>query len=155
MGRLTVDTPLGPVRLACDGGRLVRIGIGEAGRAEDRPDALAEEAARQIAAYFSGDLRRFDLPLGSAAGAFQARVREAMLAIPYGGRAGYGQLAAALGTAPRAVGLACARNPLPIVVPCHRVLGSAGLGGYSGGSGLETKRRLLEHEAANGHDHIR
>ena len=70
-----------------------------------------------------------------------------MLAIPFGGKAGYGQLAAAIGSAPRAVGQACGRNSLPIIVPCHRVLGANGIGGYSGGAGLATKRWLLDHEA--------
>jgi methylated-DNA-[protein]-cysteine S-methyltransferase len=150
MGRLTVATPLGPVRLASAGGRLAGIAIGPSGGQADAPDDVCADAARQIDAYFSNRLRRFDLPLAPAATAFQARVRAAMLNIPFGETASYGRLAAALGTAPRAVGLACARNPLPIVVPCHRVLGAAGLGGYSGGAGPDTKRRLLALEAGCG-----
>jgi methylated-DNA-[protein]-cysteine S-methyltransferase len=148
MGRVTVDSPLGPVTLAADSGRLTSVGLGGPPAEGEGPDPVLIEAARQIDAYFAQKLQVFDLPLGPAATDFQQRARAAMLAIAYGETASYGQLAAALGTAPRAVGLACARNPLPIIVPCHRVLGAAGsLGGYSGGAGLETKRWLLAHEA--------
>ena len=145
MARLTVNTPLGPLALASDRDRLTGIGFGRARDGDS--DALLAEAARQFIAYFSGKLRVFDLPLAPAASPFQERVRAAMLAIPYGGRAAYGQLAVAIGSAPRAIGQACGRNPLPIVVPCHRVLGADGIGGYSGGAGLATKQWLLDHEA--------
>ena len=145
MARLTLDTPLGPLALASDGERLIGVGFGST--LDNSDDVVLAEAARQFTAYFLGKLWLFDLPLAPAASSFQQRVRHAMLAIPYGGKAGYGQLAAAIGSAPRAVGQACGRNPLPIVVPCHRVLGANGIGGYSGGAGLPTKRWLLDHEA--------
>jgi methylated-DNA-[protein]-cysteine S-methyltransferase len=148
MGRVTITTPLGPVTLAAHSGRLTSLGFGGPRAEGEEPDPVLIEAARQIDGYFAQNLQIFDLPLGPAATGFQMRARAAMLAIPYGKTASYGQLAAKLGTAPRAVGLACARNPLPIIVPCHRVLGAAGsLGGYSGGAGLGTKRWLLAHEA--------
>ena len=145
MARVTVNTPLGPLALASDGNRLTGVGFGRAPGVDG--DALLAEAVDQFIAYFSGKLRIFDLPLAPAASPFQARVRAAMMAIPYGGKAAYGQLAVAIGSAPRAIGQACGRNPLPIVVPCHRVLGAAGIGGYSGGAGLATKQWLLNHEA--------
>ena len=146
MATVTIHTPVGPIGLASDGERLTRVDFGEAG-GDAHTDVVLVEAARQVVAYFAGDLRCFDLPLAPAASPFQQQVRAAMLAIPYGGRAGYGQLAAAIGSAPRAIGQACGRNPLPIVVPCHRVLSATGIGGYSGGAGLPTKRWLLAHEA--------
>jgi methylated-DNA-[protein]-cysteine S-methyltransferase len=102
----------------------------------------AARAAAQLAAYFAGELTGFDLPLAPGGTPFQRRVWDAVAAIPYGTTSTYGALARALGTSPRAVGLANGRNPLSIVVPCHRLLGSTGaLTGYGGG--LERKRFLL------------
>ena len=92
----------------------------------------------------------FDLPLAPAGTAFEGRVWAAMQAIPYGETRCYGDLAEATGSAPRAVGRACGKNPIPIVVPCHRVLAKTGLGGYSGDGGLVTKQRLLALEGALG-----
>ena len=120
---------------------------------EDRPGAgngspLLAEAARQLEAYFDGRLTRFDLPLGPSGSPFDTRVWTAMQAIPYGETRCYGDLAGMIGSAPRAVGRACGRNPIPIVIPCHRVLGKSGLGGYSGEGGLATKRHLLALEGA-------
>ncbi|QCJ47846.1 methylated-DNA--[protein]-cysteine S-methyltransferase [Haloprofundus sp. MHR1] len=111
---------------------------------------LPDELRRQIAAYESGERRTFDLELQQPAG-FTGAVMEAMAEIPYGETRTYGQLAAKLDTAAVAVGGACGRNPLPIVVPCHRVVGADSLGGYSAGGeqGLRLKHRLLDHERAN------
>jgi methylated-DNA-[protein]-cysteine S-methyltransferase len=109
---------------------------------------LLEEAARQLRAYFEGAAREFHLPLDMLGTDFQKRVWRELLAIPYGETRGYGQLAAALGApkAVRAVGAANGANPIPIVVPCHRVIGAGGkLVGYGGG--LALKRRLLELES--------
>ncbi|WP_226986773.1 methylated-DNA--[protein]-cysteine S-methyltransferase [Chlorobaculum tepidum] len=111
---------------------------------------LIDEAFQQLEAWFSGRLREFALPLVEPRSAFERRVREAMLAIPYGQTASYGELAAAIGSpgAARAVGAACGRNPLPVIVPCHRVLGAGGrIGGYRGGT--EMKRWLLDFERRN------
>ncbi|WP_232203878.1 methylated-DNA--[protein]-cysteine S-methyltransferase [Chlorobaculum parvum] len=111
---------------------------------------LIDEAFGQLDAWFAGRLKAFSLPLADARTDFERRVREAMLAIPYGQTAPYGELAAAIGSpgAARAVGSACGRNPLPIIVPCHRVVGVGGrLGGYS--SGVELKRWLLDFERRN------
>jgi len=113
-----------------------------------RPAAVAA-AIGQIDAYFAGTLTRFDLPLDPAGTDFQRRVWLALAAIPYGRTESYGSLAARVGNpkASRAVGLANGRNPLPLVLPCHRVIGSDGrLTGYGGG--LPLKKRLLDHEAA-------
>ena len=113
---------------------------------EDR-SALAT-VVDQLDAYFAGTLRSFDLPLAPQGTAFQKRVWDALLEIPYGTTTTYGQIAAGIGepSAARAVWLANGRNPIPIVIPCHRVVGSSGsLTGYGGG--LPMKRWLLDHEA--------
>jgi methylated-DNA-[protein]-cysteine S-methyltransferase len=109
---------------------------------------LLAEAARQLDAYFAGKLTDFDLPLRPAGSDFERQVWSAMQKIPYGKTQCYGDLAAAIGSAPRAVGGACGKNPIPIVIPCHRVLAKAGLGGYSGSGGLKTKQALLTFEGA-------
>lgn len=143
-----IDTPVGPVLIIETAGRLAEIRFA-AGTEPDRDDTpLLRRAEHQIAAYFAGTRRRFDLPLAPAPTAFQARVRRAMQAIPYGQTRGYGELAHEAGGAPRAVGQACGANRLPLVVPCHRVVAAGGLGGYSGGKGLATKRFLLALEGA-------
>jgi methylated-DNA-[protein]-cysteine S-methyltransferase len=114
-----------------------------------RADAPFAAAAAQLDAYFAGTRRTFDLPIAPAGSDFQRRVWSALTAIPYGSVTSYGRLAAAIGRArgARAVGLANGRNPISIVVPCHRVVGAGGaLVGYGGG--LERKRFLLALEGA-------
>jgi methylated-DNA-[protein]-cysteine S-methyltransferase len=117
----------------------------------EAPSKLLDEAARQLNAYFAGELRRFDLPLDLAGTEFQLRAWRALADIPYGETISYGEQARQLGRprAARAVGAANGRNPLPIVLPCHRVVGAGGsLVGFGGG--LSRKQRLLEHEASVG-----
>jgi len=109
---------------------------------------LLAEAARQLDAYFAGKLKNFDLPLCPAGSPFERQVWEQMQAIPFGETRSYGELAATLGSAPRAVGGACGKNPIPILIPCHRVLAKGGMGGYSGAGGLKTKQTLLALEGA-------
>lgn len=112
--------------------------------------AASDETVRQqIAEYERGERRTFDLGV-TFPDEFAGRVMRAMAAIPYGETRTYGQLAANVESAPVAVGGACGRNPLPVVVPCHRVVGAESLGGYSADGGTETKRRLLEHEDGAG-----
>ncbi|WP_181310485.1 methylated-DNA--[protein]-cysteine S-methyltransferase [Nocardioides campestrisoli] len=150
------DSPVGELRLSEQDDALVAIefspfrplGLGEprGERADDHP--LLAEAVRQLAAYFAGELRDFDLPLAPAGSEFQLRVWAALTEIGYGETASYGEVALRLGhthVASRAVGTANGRNPIPIVIPCHRVIGSTGtLTGYAGG--LERKRLLLDLE---------
>jgi methylated-DNA-[protein]-cysteine S-methyltransferase len=111
-------------------------------------DPLLVEAKRQLAAYFARELKEFDLPLSPVGSAFQQRVWEQLQAIGYGETASYGEIAKRLGmtaAASRAVGLANGRNPIPIVIPCHRVVGANGtLTGYAGG--VERKQTLLDLE---------
>ena len=143
---LTIESPVGTLTIAEQEGAIVAIGWGGERRRDKTP--LLLEAERQLAAYFTGRLSRFDLPLAPAGSAFEGRVWRAMQRIPYGETRRYGELAHDIGSAPRPVGGACGRNPIPIVIPCHRVLARAGLGGYSGAGGLATKRALLALEGA-------
>jgi len=113
---------------------------------------LAAEAVRQLAAWFEDPARTFDLPLAPAPTPFQRRVRAALLEIPAGSTCTYGEIARRLASAPRAVGQACGSNPIPVIVPCHRVVAADGIGGYGGGWGegpaVEHKARLLAFERA-------
>ena len=116
------------------------------GRDQDATPLLLE-ARRQVEAYLDGARRGFDLPLAPRGTGYRQRVWAALAAIPYGQTRTYGEIAAVAGGAARSVGGANGANPIPILIPCHRVVASGGLGGYSGGDGLETKRRLLQLEA--------
>ena len=155
-----LDTPIGTLVLRAAGGALVQIDLpeppGTPSLDGDRDGAQSPwplpEVLRQLDAYFAGRLTRFELPLDARGTAFQRAVWAELERIPFGATRTYAAIAAALGRprAVRAVGAANGRNPLPIVVPCHRVIGTGGaLTGYAGG--LETKRWLLAHEAAVGH----
>jgi methylated-DNA-[protein]-cysteine S-methyltransferase len=145
--RLTIDSPLGKLTLTSAGGALIALDWNLADTYTDN-DTVLEEAARQLRQYFAGKRTGFDLPMDPHGTPFQKRVWSAMLEIPCGKTATYGGLARQLESAPRAIGGACGRNPLPIVIPCHRVVGGAGKGGYSGLGGLTTKDWLLNHEMA-------
>lgn len=107
---------------------------------------LLKEAEAQLAAYFAGTLKTFDLPLAPKGDAFQQSVCQAMLEIPYGETTTYGAIADKLETYGQPVGNACGKNTIPIIIPCHRVLGADGLGGYSGEGGVERKIELLKLE---------
>ena len=138
-----METPAGPILIVEAGGRIAEVRFAS-GTETDRDDTpLLRHAERQIQDYFGGRRRQFDLPLKPAPTAFQMRVRKAMQDIPHGQTRTYGELAHIAGGAPRAIGRACGANPLPLIVPCHRVVAAEGLGGYSGGKGLATKRLLL------------
>jgi methylated-DNA-[protein]-cysteine S-methyltransferase len=117
-------------------------------RQDDRPSRLLEHAAAQLRGYFTGSVKAFDLPLAPRGTAHEIAVWAELCRIPYGETITYGELARRTGTVPRAVGGTCGANPIAIVIPCHRVTAAGGqLGGYSGGNGPESKRRLLAHEA--------
>jgi methylated-DNA-[protein]-cysteine S-methyltransferase len=148
MRALSLASPVGRLTLIEEAGALVAIDWGGTDPAA-APTALLLEARRQLEAYFAGERRRFDLPLAPRGAPFERRVWQLMAEIPYGETRSYGDLAAALATPARAVGQACGSNPLPILIPCHRVLAAGGaLGGYSGRGGAETKRQLLVLEGA-------
>ncbi len=146
MPSLSIPSPIGQLTIDASDDVIVAIRWADAPAGNGSP--LLAEAARQLAAYFDGRLSHFDLPVAPAGSPFETSVWSAMQEIPYGETRCYGDLAHRVGSAPRAVGRACGRNPIPIVIPCHRVLAKAGLGGYSGVGGLATKQRLLALEGA-------
>jgi methylated-DNA-[protein]-cysteine S-methyltransferase len=142
----STDSPVGRLLIVEEDGAIVRIDWADGATGEAMP--LLAEACRQLAAYFAGRLRHFDLPLRPEGSPFDHKVWAAMRQIPYGETRCYGDLARDIGSAPRAVGNACGHNPIPIVIPCHRVLARGGFGGYSGNGGVMTKRALLALEGA-------
>lgn len=145
----TVDSPVGPLTLAGIGSTLMHLRMADQSHEPDRsawqPDDTAfAEVVEQLEAYFAGTLTEFDVEVDLGGTAFQRRVWSALQTIPYGETRSYGEIAAYIGSpaASRAVGLANGRNPVSIIVPCHRVIGSSGgLTGYGGG--LDRKRALL------------
>lgn len=147
-----IDSPIGPLTLAGHGRTLSHLLMLDHAHAPDssgwrRDDTAFAAVVEQLDAYFAGERTTFDLALELAGTDFQRRVWAALLTIPYGETRSYGQLASQIGTpsASRAVGLANGRNPVSIIVPCHRVIGSNGkLTGYGGG--LDRKRALLDLE---------
>jgi methylated-DNA-[protein]-cysteine S-methyltransferase len=154
----TIDSPIGPLLVAGDhdGLRFLLFGNGRKGRVRPRPGwepdrGALEEPATQLSAYFAGKLREFTLPLAPEGTTFQRAVWGELVRIPYGETISYGELARRLGNpqAVRAVGLANGANPIAIVIPCHRVIGSNGsLVGYGGG--LPIKQALLTLERGQG-----
>lgn len=146
MKRRIIDTPVGQLELLCENGKLiaVRTAKTDCTMIYDADDPVLDETQRQLEAYFAGKRREFDLPLQMDGSAFDRAVWQQLLAIPFGETRTYGEIAAEIGKpkASRAVGGACSRNPLLIVVPCHRVVaGSGRLTGFA--AGLEMKRSLL------------
>ncbi|MCC7272286.1 MAG: methylated-DNA--[protein]-cysteine S-methyltransferase [Alphaproteobacteria bacterium] len=146
MARRSLETPVGRIMLVEQDGAIVQIGW----RLPPATDAspLLDAAAAQIEEYFARRRTAFDLPVAPRGSAFEQAVWAAMRAIPYGETRTYADIARVTGGVARAVGQACGSNPIPIVIPCHRVTGSHGLGGFSGGEGRMTKRRLLGLEGA-------
>ncbi len=154
-----LDTPIGELLLAGEDEALAMIGFPKGSmRRDPEPDWIFNEkplatARQQLTEYFAGTRREFDLPVAFSGTEFQVSVLEALQEIPYGETVSYGEIARRIGRpkAVRAVGAANGRNPIPIVVPCHRVIGSTGdLTGFGGG--LDTKEALLRLEAENTHD---
>ena len=121
-------------------------GIDWASPGKDERTPLLVETCRQLQAYFHNELGEFDLPLAPAGSDFQQRVYVAILEIGWGRTKTYGQLAKLVDTSAQAVGWACGSNPIPIIIPCHRVVAVGALGGYSGAHGIETKVALLRLE---------
>jgi methylated-DNA-[protein]-cysteine S-methyltransferase len=120
---------------------------------EDRTDGfrsdVLKEGLNQLEAYFTGQLTQFDLPLAPKGTDFQQQVYRIMQDIPFGEVLTYGEVAKKLGVPAQPVGQACGSNPIPVIIPCHRIVGTGNLGGFSGMGGVETKVQLLRHEGAN------
>ena len=147
MPSLSLHSPLGPLTIHEDDGAIVAVDWGWSRNTEET--GLLALARDQLNEYFDGARRAFNLPLSPAGSAYQKSVWAQMMRIPYGRTDSYGGLARALDSSARAVGMACGANPIPVFIPCHRVVGAGGrLTGYSGGSGIATKHFLLQHEGA-------
>lgn len=144
MSHVVYESPVGPLTVREEDGAIVEIAF--AARPDGAETPLLAAACAQLHAYFHAGLAAFDLPLRPAGTPYQRRVWDAMLRIPRGQVRTYGDLARMIDSGPRPIGMACGRNPIPVVIPCHRVVASNGLGGYSGGRGLPTKEILLELE---------
>jgi methylated-DNA-[protein]-cysteine S-methyltransferase len=150
---MPLDTPIGRLVLECDGDALIGVWLPHERRhgrndTDDVP-AVLKETASQLEEYFAGERTDFDLPMELDGTAFQREVWTELTRIPYGETISYGELARRVGrpNGPRAVGQANGHNPIPIIVPCHRVLASNGIGGYGGG--LKVKRALLALEGVS------
>lgn len=139
-----IDTWLGQLSIRETDGAITHLHWN--GTASQDKSPLLKEAARQVTAYLDGDLKSFDLPLAPKGGDLHQAVFKAMLAIPYGETRTYGDLARDLNTFGQPIGQACGANPIPIIIPCHRILSAKGLGGYSGQGGTDTKIALLKLE---------
>ena len=143
-----IATPIGMVRVSGTATMVESITIGgQAGDFICDGEGAVAEAAVQLREWFAGTRTAFDLPLAASATIRGKALRDGMIAVQYGDTMSYGALANAIGSSARAIGQACARNPFPIVVPCHRILDASGaLGAYSAGDGPATKSWLLDHE---------
>ncbi|MGB7241054.1 MAG: methylated-DNA--[protein]-cysteine S-methyltransferase [Sulfitobacter sp.] len=141
-----VDTQFGTLCVHERDGAIVALSWQASGRC-DRSEVL-DAAADQLVGYDAGTVTEFDLPMHIDGSAFQRDVCAAMSAIPFGHTRTYGDIARDLGVPAQAIGQACGANPIPILIPCHRVMGAKGLTGFSGAGGVETKVALLRHEGA-------
>lgn len=145
-----MNSPIGGLRLHSDGDVLTAINFDAEPLRSTTPEPILDETERQLREYFDGERQQFDLPLARRGTDFQRRVWDALIEIPFGTTTTYGRVAAGLGLVPgasRAVGLANGSNPIPVIVPCHRVIGASGtLTGYAGG--VDKKQRLLDLEGA-------
>jgi len=149
MNSTVIPSPIGKLRINAEHGHIVSIDFNAEGGASGEPEPVLAEAANQLKEYFAGERREFDLPLAPGGTDFQQTVWHALKAIPFGELRSYRDVADEIGKpkAVRAVGAANGQNPIPIVVPCHRVIGSDGsLTGFAGG--LDMKRALLALEGS-------
>lgn len=149
MEQISVRTQFGALCVTAEGGVITRLAWGEAAAQSGLP--LLREAARQLTEYDQGVRRVFDLVTKVNAAPLTQAVCAVMQRIPHGETLTYGEIASRVGASAQAVGQACGKNPIPVIIPCHRVMGAGGkLTGFSGGGGVETKVALLRHEHAAG-----
>ena len=147
---LSLHSPVGDLTIFEEDGAVVSLDWGWV--PDQSPTPLLMRAKAQIDAYMDGELTVFDLPLAPKGTPYRQAVWQALCEIPYGQVRNYGEIAARAGGSARSVGQASGRNPIPIIIPCHRVVAGAGIGGYSGGEGLPTKRWLLALEGVPAQD---
>ncbi|MBO6789784.1 MAG: methylated-DNA--[protein]-cysteine S-methyltransferase [Dinoroseobacter sp.] len=146
--RASIDTQFGLLTVVTENDAITALHWGATATFDDTP--LLREALSQLAAYNEGALTEFDLPLVPAGSDALQVVLAEISAIPHGNTATYGDIAKATGLSSQSVGQLCGANPIPIIIPCHRVMGRKGLTGFSGKGGVETKVALLRHEHAGG-----
>jgi methylated-DNA-[protein]-cysteine S-methyltransferase len=153
MGLRILDTPTGRLLIKSNGLAITRV----AWLKRDDPiptgetDTVCDRAAAELTEYFSGSLKTFTVPIHLEGSDLQLRVWQVMREIPFGQVLTYGDVAHQIGSEPQAVGTTCGQNPIPVIVPCHRIVGAGGkLTGFSGGNGIETKAFLLDHETGQG-----
>ena len=144
---LAVASPVGDLTIWESGGHIVRVAW-QSSQSTTTEIPVLKQASNQLAEYFSGDRRVFDLPMAPRGSIFQQEFYKALCAINHGETRTYGDLAGDLGVSAQAIGQACGANPKPILIPCHRVLGAANLGGFYGSGGIEAKVELLKLEGA-------
>lgn len=145
MLNLTFRSPVGWLTIQQTGNAITKLWWGRGDTNQETP--LLTDARRQLLEYFGGKRKQFELPTAPLGTRFQIQVWHFIAQIPYGRTQTYGDLARLIGTSPRPLGAACGANPIPLIIPCHRILGKTGkLVGYSGGLGTETKRFLLSLE---------
>ena len=145
---ICASSPVGALGAHATDGAVTELVWGKAG--DLTSGALHQQVSAEMAAYFVGDLQRFETPVAPRGSAFQQRFYAALRAIPYGETRTYGDLAKEFDVSAQAIGQACGANPIAIIIPCHRVLAADGLGGYSGAGGIEAKVTLLRLEGAAG-----
>ena len=147
MKTVVVNTSLGCIEITEQSGFIIGVAWSKGLASELHSESsLLQEAAAQITAYFKGDITQFTLPIKAEGTEFQQQIWDEMQKIPYGQVVTYGDVAQKIGSHARAVGSACGKNPIPVIIPCHRIVGQAGLGGFSAGEGQETKLQLLKLE---------
>jgi len=150
--QFVMDSPVGRLAIKTDAGKLIEVEYGVRQQVtQTLADPFHQRIKQQIDAYFAQPTRQFSLPLALRGTPFQQKVWAALLNIPVSQTVSYGELASRLHTSARAIGNACRANPVPLVVPCHRVVAKNGIGGFSGathGKQIDRKRWLLQHEGA-------
>ena len=144
MSQISMHAPIGDLTISVEDNIIVSLDWGWA--KEQNTNPLLHDAKSQLNDYFDGLRKIFDLPLEPPGTKFQRRVWSMMEQIPYGKTITYGEIAKNLGSSARAVGMACGANPIPVIIPCHRVVAANDMGGYSGDGGVKTKRALLHLE---------
>ena len=145
MPQLSLHSPMGALTISAEDGAVVALDWGW-GR-DQAPTPLLQEARDQVHAYLDGERTKFDLPLRPHGSRYQLRVWTALHGIPFGQTRTYAEIALDVGGCARSIGGANRSNPIPIIIPCHRVVAANGIGGFSSGEGLDTKRFLLSLEA--------
>ena len=151
MSDFSLSTPIGDIGFCINENALDSIDFYSKGESAVSKTRLSALVSAQLHSYFTNPLTGFDIPLSAKGTAFQKRVWSALKKIPVGETRSYGELAKILKSSPRAVGNACRRNPIPIVIPCHRIVSASGIGGFAGekeGENIRIKRWLLAHEGA-------